>query len=272
MDITAMFQVRTPVIGMVHLEPLPGAPSFNGDMESVRTRMKEDAQALVAGGVDGLIIENYGDAPYYPESVPGYVLSHMTVLANNLVNSFNLPVGVNVLRNDGKAALSVATAAGAGFVRINIHTGARHTDQGIISGKAHGTVRLREEVAPSVDIFADVSVKHSARIGDGTFDEEFRAAVERGHADAVIVSGPATGRELDQERLERAAHLNDGLNRNVPLLVGSGAQLSNIDALLPVADGVIVGTAFKENGQTTQPVARERVERFMKRVAKLRES
>ena len=148
MDTTAVFGVERPVVGMVHLPALPGAPGYDDakGREAVHAAARRDANRLDAGGVDALIVENFGDAPFYPDSVPRHVVSELTALVGTVQAATDRPVGVNVLRNDGAAAVAVAAAAGGAFVRVNVHVGARVTDQGILEGRAHETTRLRERI------------------------------------------------------------------------------------------------------------------------------
>jgi membrane complex biogenesis BtpA family protein len=176
----------------------------------------------------------------------------------------DLPIGVNVLRNDAAAALSVAAAAGGDFVRVNVHVGARATDQGVIEGRAHETVRLRERLDADVDVFADVGVKHSAPLGERPLSEAFHDVVDRGLADAVVVSGPATGEAASEEHLRRAASL--GAETGAPVVVGSGVSAGTVGTVVEHADGAIVGTALKEGGETTNPVDEERVRALVERV------
>ncbi|QGX94420.1 BtpA/SgcQ family protein [Haloplanus rallus] len=252
------------IVGMVHLPPLPGSPGFDGDRAATRDRVRADARALAEGGVDALLVENFGDAPFYPETVPRHVVASMTDLTRLVVRTVDRPVGVNVLRNDATAALSAAAAAGADFVRVNVHTGARVADQGVIEGRAHETLRLRDRLDTDVSILADTAVKHSAPLGgttaaDGrtTTGDDVDDLVERGRADGVIASGPRTGEGVDRARLEAVAERCGA--HDVPLYVGSGVTAGTVGDLLDVADGVIVGTALKRDGETTAPVDPSRV-------------
>lgn len=270
MNLLDRFGTEAPIIGMLHLDALPGAPNYDGDRERIRDELLRDARRLVEGGVDALMLENYGDVPFYPEDVPKHVVATMTALAAEVTGEFDVPLGINVLRNDAEAALSVAAASGASFVRVNVHAGTRATDQGVVSGKAYETVRLRDRLDADVDILADVSVKHSTPLGPEQFDEDFNDVVERGLADGTIVSGSATGDEADRDQLERAAELRDGMAERPALFVGSGTTHENVADILSLADGAIVGTAFKEAGETTKPVSTERVASFMETVEGLR--
>ena len=255
-----LFDINTAptVVGMDHLDPLPGAPDFDGDRDRIRERAVADARALDAGGVDAVLVENFGDVPCYPDAVPKPVVASMTDAVGRVVDAVDRPVGVNVLRNDAEAALSVAAATGASFVRVNVHAGARVTDQGVVEGRAHETLRLRSRLAADVDLLADVGVKHSAPLGaERSLDETVDDVVTRGLADAVVVSGRGTGYAVDEERLERAAAACS--HHGAPLFVGSGVTAETVADCLAHADGVIVGTALKAGGETTNPVDEARV-------------
>lgn len=257
------FRAAQPVIGVLHLAPLPGSPRYTGDPERLRAAVLRDAEALTDGGVHGLLLENYGDAPFYPGRVPAGVVAHMTALAVAVRSRFGLPLGVNVLRNDGRSALAIAAAVGARFVRVNVLCGARVTDQGILQGIAHQLARDRVRLAAqSVMIFADVDVKHSAPLAPRPIEQEAEEALERGGADALIVSGRGTGRAVDLGQLEalRAAL------PHAPLLVGSGVTADNVSEYLALADGFIVGTAMKRDGITAHPVDPDRVRAIVRQV------
>ena len=161
--------VRTPVIGMLHLPPLPGSPRYGGDMEAITRHVLADADALASGGVQGLMLENFGDVPFYPGRVPAYVVTHMTAIACQVRRRFALPLGINVLRNDGQSALAVAHASGAQFIRVNVLCSARVADQGVIGAISHDLLRDRAMLGADVKILADVDVKHSAPLAARCF-------------------------------------------------------------------------------------------------------
>jgi uncharacterized protein len=253
--------IAKPVIGMLHLMPLPGSPMFGGNTASIRELLLRDAEALVSGGVHGLMIENFGDVPFYPDRVPVHVVAHVTALAGEVKRRFELPLGINVLRNDGRSALAVAHAVGAEFIRVNVLCGARVTDQGVIQGIAHDLLRDRANLgATNIKILADVDVKHSAPLAARQIEDEVDDTIERGLADAVIVSGAGTGKPTDPKHVQavkRAA-------RETPVLIGSGVNIKTIAALAPHCDGFIVGTAFKRDGNPSSPVETDRVKELMK--------
>jgi hypothetical protein len=270
MDVKRVFHTSKPVVGMVHLKPVPGSPFFQGDISEIRRCMIEDGSKPVDGGVDALLMENYGDFPYYPDNVPKHVVAFMTALAKEIKRLFDLPMGISVLRNDSLAAISIASAVSGEFIRVNIHIGARVTDQGIIEGRAFETLRLRKSLNYSVSILADVFVKHSFPIGEESFEDSFRDLVERGRADGIIVSGKATGEEVNMEELKKAIELRSRMKIKHPIFVGSGVNLKNVEKILDIADGVIVGTFFKEREITTNPVDANKVKEFMDKVRNLR--
>ena len=252
------------VVGMVHLPALPGAPRYDGDRAAVRERAVADAHALTAGGVDAVMVENFGDAPFYPDDVPKHVVAEMTALVGAVREETHLPVGVNVLRNDAEAALSVAAATGASAIRVNVHAGARVTDQGVVEGRAHETVRLRDRLDCDVSLLADVAVKHSVPLGEENVVAATRDVAERGLADAVVVSGAGTGRAIHAGQLSTVADAASEVG--VPTFVGSGVTPETAPGILTVADGAIVGTALKGGDDPAGPVDEDRVRTLVEAV------
>jgi membrane complex biogenesis BtpA family protein len=248
------------IIGVVHLKPLPGSPHYAGGVEKAAIK---DAKALADGGVHGLIVENFGDAPFFPGRVEPHTVAVMTALCREIQSAVDLPIGVNVLRNDGHAALGIACACNAAFVRVNVFTGAAVTDQGVIQGEAHSLLRYRRAIDAKCAILADVHVKHATPLGSGSIVDAAKDTCHRCGADAVIVTGSATGSGVDLEelRLVREA-LPD-----TTVIAGSGVTDRNVKDVLALADGAIVGTWFKRGGKVAAPVESKRVFKFMKLLA-----
>ena len=245
------------LIGVIHLKPLPGAPRYGGSMAAVCAAAVEDAEAYESGGAHGLMIENFGDLPFSRDAVAPESVAAMAVAAEAIRSAgVRLPMGFNVLRNDVASALGLAAACGGAFVRVNVHTGAVEADQGIIQGEASSTLRKRVGLCPGVAIWADVLVKHAVPIGDLGTEETARDTFHRGLADALIVSGVATGEATDPEDLRRVRETCP----EAPLFVGSGARVDNARELLEFADGLIVASSLKVDGLLDNPVDRERVE------------
>ena len=208
------------LVGMVHLLPLPGAPRFAGSMDQVIESAVSDARALQSAGFPGLLVENFGDAPFRGDRVDPETVAAMALAIDAVRGETSLPAGVNVLRNDALAALGIAAATGAGFIRVNVLTGVMYTDQGPLVGKASELLRRRSDLAPQVEIWADVLVKHATPPHGLTADQAARDTVERGLADAVIVSGSGTGEEPD---LAQAAAIAAAVPKGTRIVVGSGA-------------------------------------------------
>ena len=260
MLLTKWASLSCPVVGMLHAPPLPGSPEYDGDIVSVRQAVIRDAEALVAGGVDGLMLENFGDSPFYPDRVPAITVAAMASLACDLRWRFDVPLGINVLRNDGRSALAVAVACGASFIRVNILCGARVTDQGLLQGIAHDLLRKRAALrASSIQIWADVDVKHSASVAERPLADEVQDLIARGKADAVIVSGSATGQPID---LGTLSIVKDAAGAT-PVLVGSGVTAESIHLMLPYASGAIVGSSLKQDGSVAKPVDIARVKQLV---------
>jgi membrane complex biogenesis BtpA family protein len=234
----ARFAARA-VFGMIHLRALPGAPLFTS-FDGVLELALHDARALRDGGCDGFVIENFGDRPFTRARVEAETIAAMTRVIVEIRREVKQPFGVNVLRNDALSALAIAAVTDAAFIRVNIHTGAAVTDQGIIEGDAYATLRKRAALAPHVLIFADHLVKHATPLGE-TSPKDHRL---RGLADAIIVTGSETGAAADPSRLRELRTLVDA-----PLLVGSGLTAENADQFADAdgadADGAIVGTSIK---------------------------
>ncbi|PYO02082.1 MAG: phosphorybosylanthranilate isomerase [Candidatus Rokuibacteriota bacterium] len=247
------------LIGMVHLTPLPGSPRWDGSMERATVAAVADATVLIEGGMDALLVENYGDAPFTPGRVEPSTVASMAVIVAAIRRALpRVAVGVNVLKNDARAALAVASACGAQFIRVNVHAGAVVADQGIVQSEAYHTLRDRRLLGADVKIFADVQGKHAAPVAPVDLEQEARDLVHRGLADALVVSGKVTGDATsigDVKRVRSAVP-------TVPILVGSGVTADSVAELLSVAEGVIVGTFVKRDGSVRQPVDPERVRRL----------
>lgn len=251
------------VIGMLHLPALPGSPLFSGDLDTIRKRLIADANALTAGGVDALMMENFGDIPFSPGRVSAETVAVMTVMATEVKRTSKLPLGINVLRNDGESAIAIAVAVGAEFIRVNVLSGARVTDQGLIQGISYDLLRMRSRLgASNIAIMADVDVKHSAALAPRDIVDEVDDTIKRGLADAVIVSGAGTGKKADPEKVARVANASGA----TPVFLGSGVSIDNVKQYTQFARGFIVGTTFKKEGNVDAPVDVKRVKAFMNRV------
>ncbi len=247
------------LVGMVHLLPLPGSPGYGGSMQDVVETAVADAGELASAGFPALMIENFGDVPFHVDSVAAETISAITVAVGSVIEATSLSIGVNVLRNDVLAALGIAAATGATFVRANVLTGVMYTDQGPIVGRAAEVLRKRQHLVDDVEIWADVMVKHAA----APFGVDIRQAasdtIERGLADAVIVSGSGTGAEPD---IHETTIVRASVPQDTRVVIGSGASIDNLAGLMDVADTVIVGSAIKVDGDANNRVDPGRATQF----------
>ncbi len=252
---TLFEQSSKPLIGVVHLRPLPGSPRWEGDLEAVINFALRDACAYEQSGVNALFIENFGDIPFTKGPVATETLAAMSAAGRAIGTAVKVPIGFNVLRNDARAALALCAACRGSFIRVNVHTGAMLTDQGIIEGNAYETLRYRRLVCPQARIFADVHVKHAVPFNNWTIEDCARNTVERGLADALIVSGKGTGLQTDLQDVQRVRRTCP----TVKILLGSGVTPANVRDYLALADGFIVGSSLKLDAQVANPVDPKRV-------------
>ena len=245
-------------IGVVHLPPLPGSPRWGGDMGRVLEQAEKEALALEQGGASGIIVENFGDAPFRIGRVEPDTVAAMTLAVDRVRRSTSLPVGINMLRNDAGSALAAAVAAEAHFIRVNVHYGVMAADEGLVEGEAYTTLRRRQSLGADVKILADVLVKHAVPLGPVDLGLMARETAYRGLADGLIVTGPVTGQPAvaDDVAVVRRA-VPDRL-----LLVGSGVNVDNARRLLAQADGAIIGTSLKRDGVVANPIDPDRVNRM----------
>ncbi len=233
------------LIGVIHLRALPGAPGESSSLDETTAKAVEDGKAWKEGGADAVLVENFGDAPFFADSVPPETVAAMTAAAAEIRRALSLPLGVNVLRNDGEAALAVAVATGADFIRVNVLTHACLTDQGVIQGTAARLLRRRRALASDVSILGDLFVKHGAPLVPLDPVQAAREMAERGGADGVIVTGSATGAAADPDLAGRLAAECPG----VDLYIGSGSTPENVPLFLPFVRGFLVGTWCEVGGR-----------------------
>lgn len=243
--------------GMVHLKPLPGSPLYDGDFDGVLRAAVNDLTALLEGGADGAIMENYFDAPYFPDRVPPITIAAMTSAATLLRShiSEDFLLGINVLRNDAVAALSIASVVGASFIRVNVHSGSSITDQGIITGAAHETMRLRSLLDAPVAVLADVAVKHASTLGSRSLEQEALDVYERGFADGLLVTGPRTGEAVDKDDLISVQTAVPG----AVVMAASGVDHTNANRISKHCDGIVVGSWLKRGDRIEEPIDVDRV-------------
>lgn len=258
-----MFNNNKPIIGCIHLLPTPGTPKYDGDLNKIYDTALKETEILVKYGFDALIIENFRDRPFFPDTVPPETISLMAGVGREIVKSVNIPVGIAVLRNDAESAIAIASSIGADFIRVNVHVGAILSAQGIIQGKCHKTLRLREALKSNVMVLADAGVKHSTPFAYKNLSQEVNDL--SGVADGVIISGELTGMPTDMNDLAIAKKAT-----SLPVIVGSGLNLENLDNIYYNADGFIVGTYLKKDGNPFNLIDESRVKLLMDKIQTLK--
>jgi len=251
------------VYGVVHLKSLPGSPGNYLPLDEIIELAQEDVNNLIFGGVDGIIIENFGDTPFVKDDISKRTLASFTTVVENIEYGREIKVGINVLRNDGISALSIAEATKADFVRINVlNSVMMYTDQGMIEGKAHEIAQFKNSLNKEIEIYADVFVKHAVPPEGSKIENHTEELIHRAGADVVIVTGDGTGHQINIEDLNKVRDI-------VPqgkLAIGSGVNEENIEEYVDLADILIVGTNFKVDQDVSKRVDQRSVEQLIQMI------
>jgi membrane complex biogenesis BtpA family protein len=267
-----VFHTTKPIIGMVHLKPLPGAPRYDheGGMQAITDTALQDARELIAGGIDAIQIENQWDRPFQkPQDIGPETVASMAAVASRLREEFQVPMGITVHLNGVKQALAIAVASRCQWIRAFELANAYIANAGLVEAAGPDLMRYRAALrAEQIMVFGDFHVKHGSHwiTSDRSIPEQAED-VETALGDAVIVTGIKTGTPPDQEDV---AVIRNAVS--LPILIGSGLSSKNLDQLLPLVDGAIVGSSFKKDGVLANPVDRDRVRDFMDRVSAIRGS
>ncbi len=248
------------VYGVVHLKSLPGSPGNYLPLDEIIELAQEDVNNLIFGGVDGIIIENFGDTPFVKDDISKRTLASFTTVVENIEYDRDIKVGINVLRNDGISALSIAEATKADFVRINVLNNVMmYTDQGMIEGQAHEIAQFKNSLNKEIEIYADVFVKHAVPPEGSKIENHTEELIHRAGADVVIVTGDGTGHEINLEDLNKVRDI-------VPqgkLAIGSGVNEENIEQYVDIADILIIGTNFKVDQDVSKRIDQRSVEKLI---------
>lgn len=257
------------IIAMIHIEALPGTPRAHLTPQQILDKALGEVEIYKAAGVDVLAIENMHDRPYLKGAVGPEITAFMTFLGREIKRYSQLPCGVQILAGANKEALAVALAADLDFVRAEGFVFGHIADEGWMEAQAAELLRYRKLIgAQQIPIFTDIKKKHSSHAvtADVNLIETAHAA-EFFLSDGLIITGAATG---------KAAEINDvrsvSEHSKLPVIVGSGIDLENVESFLTEADALIVGSHFKENGHWAGAVDKERVDRFMNKVRQFRKN
>ncbi len=265
----SLFGIKKPLIGDIHLSPLPGAPRYRGEaMTAIIDRALADAEAYVKGGMNGLVVENHGDIPFlHPGDIGPEIIAAMATIAKAVVDNSGVPVGVNLLANGAVGALAICKASGARFIRVNQWVNAYVSNEGLIEGESAKALRYRRQIdAEDVAIFADVHVKHGSHaiVGDRPVSEQ-AADVEFYDADVAIATGNRTGDSVPASEISAIR-----AGTRLPVIAGSGVTVANAAEILGALDGAIIGSSLKVDGVWWNPVELERVRALVESVKPLR--
>lgn len=262
-----MMKTLPRLIGVIHLPALGGAPGASDQhpadaLQKAGLLAVKEAQLLTRAGFEAIILENFGDAPFYKTQVPPETTASMAVIAAAVREATSLPLGINVLRNDARAALAIATVTGCDFIRINVLNGLVATDQGLIEGQAAELIRERLRLHSDVAILADAHVKHARTLSSDDIGLAVEEAALRSSADGVIVTGDTTGRSVDLEHLARASEVAN--HHRIPLFIGSGATPENLSSFRGHVHGIIVGSTLRQGGKAGAPLDAKRMKDLVK--------
>lgn len=255
------------LLAVLHLPPLPGSPGVPHDsafrvMQGVMKTAFKEADELMKAGVHGLVLENYGDVPFYKDHVPSETVAACAALGVQLRSRYPKAwLGLNLLRNASLDAMKTAAVLGFDFIRVNVLSGAAVTDQGEIEGNAALVLRERARLHAPVQIWADILVKHSLPIYPSTVESSIHDLSQRGGADAIIVTGDRTGALMDLSQLKKAGNLAS--EAGVPLVLGSGATPESLADIAPHVQAIIVGSTLRRGGYAGEPLDKKRLMKFM---------
>ncbi len=260
-----IFKTSKPIIGMVHFPPLPGSPLYENSkgMDYILERIKHDVNALQNGGVDAVMFCNENDRPYELKANHATVAA-MSYAIGRVAESLKIPFGVDVLW-DPIAAIAIAKATGASFIR-EVITGVYISDMGFWNTDVGSLYRYRKLIdASDVRVFFNISAEFASKLDPRSLEDIARSVAFSSLADVILISGSMTGQAPDISHIEKVKNAV-----SIPVFVNTGVKKENVEDVLKVADGAIVGTSFKVNGITWNEVDEKRVKEFMGIVRRLR--
>ncbi|MBA4406707.1 BtpA family membrane complex biogenesis protein [bacterium] len=258
-----LFNIQKPIVGMIHVDPLPGTPKYAGSVKAVVEKAISEALLYRSCGINVLMIENMHDVPYLNRIVGPEITSLMSIILYEIKKNYEMPTGIQILAGANKDALAAAHSAGADFIRAEGFVFAHIADEGIFNSDAGELLRYRKQIgAENILIFTDIKKKHSSHsITSDTSIVETAKAAEFFLSDGVIITGSATGKEPSLPEIKSVKE-----NVAIPVLAGSGITDKNVNQYLEYCDALIVGSHFKKDGIWSNPIDPERVSTFMKKI------
>ncbi len=256
-----------PIIGMIHIQALPGTPENKLSPDKIIEKALEEAFVYKAAGIDALMIENMHDVPYQKNFAAPEVTAMMAIIAHEIKQNTALPLGIQILAAANKEAIAAAYASGADFIRAEGFVYGHLADEGYIDSNAAKLLRYRKQInADIVAVFTDIKKKHSSHTITSDLDiVEMAKAAEFFLSDGLIITGSHTGEAADFEELQKVYE-----NTRLPVFIGSGINFENIDKFFPAADAFIVGSYFKKDNLWKNELKPKKIKDFMEKVEKLR--
>ena len=262
-----IFQIAHPIIGMIHIQALPGTPNYQGNIRFILEEALKEALIYKTAGIDALMIENMHDVPYQKNRVGPEISSMMTLVADAIKQETNLPMGIQILAGANKEALAVAKAAQLDFIRAEGFVFGHVADEGYIDSQAAELLRYRKQIdAENIAIFTDIKKKHSSHaITSDVNIVETAHAAEFFLSDGLIVTGKQTGSEADSAEIKAVKY-----STQLPVIIGSGINIDNVAQYLKISDALIVGSYFKKDAFWRNELQANRIVSFMERVDSIR--
>lgn len=250
------------LIAMLHVQALPGTPANHLTMSQIIDFTLKEAEVYLEQGIDTFIIENMHDTPYLNRIVGSEITASMAIIAYELKKRFPLKLGIQILAGANKEALSAAFCSGAEFIRAEGFVFSHIADEGMMNSCAGELLRYRKAIgAEKVKIITDIKKKHSAHAITSDVDiVETAKAAQFFKADGVIITGSSTGVSADVEELMQVKK-----SVGMPVLIGSGITDENLLTYLKYADGLIIGSYFKEKGYWANDISGERVKKVIQK-------
>jgi len=254
------FNINKPVIGVIHVDALPGTPKHSGDVKSIILRAVKEAKIYKDSGINAIAIENMHDIPYLKKNAGHEISTLMSVIGYEVKNISSIPCGIQILAGANKQALAAAHAAGLDFIRAEGFVFAHIADEGIMDSDAGELLRYRKQIgAEDVLVFTDVKKKHSSHaITNDVSIADTAKAAEFFLSDGIIVTGTSTGEEANIDELKLVKE-----STSLPVIIGSGITSENIAKYYHLADCFIVGSFLKKDGLWKNEVDHNRVNKLL---------
>lgn len=262
-----VFNVKKPVIGMIHVDALPGTPNYKGNVKKIINLAIKEAEIYLSAGIDSIAIENMHDVPYLNRKIGPEITSLMSIIGYEIKTRTKLPVGIQILAGANKQALAAAKSAGLDFIRAEGFVFSHIADEGSMDSDAAELLRYRKMIdAENILVFTDIKKKHSSHnITSDVCIEETAHAAEFFLSDGIIITGTATGKETDINEIKTVKK-----STFLPVIIGSGINQNNVADYLPTCDAMIIGSYFKKNGNWKNAIDQQKVKSFMKKISDLR--